>query len=159
MKTMMRYHEKRMPRLQQRPLLLEYMFDVPLRHSNGKNGDARTFANTGVTTPAVNIIETHNDYRLEMVAPGMKKESFKIEVQDNILTVTYDHADNREGEKREWKYLQHEYNYHSFSRSFSLPDSVESAGIEARYVDGILHVVIPKKEHARTRPAHTIPVE
>jgi HSP20 family protein len=110
-----------------------------------------TFENSGVSTPAVNIIETAEDLRVEMVAPGMKKESFKVTLQDDVLTISYDHADNRKGERSDWKYRLHEYNYHSFIRSFYLPDTVEAERMEANYLDGILNLRIPKKKEAITR--------
>lgn len=108
-----------------------------------------SFSTTGVSTPAVNIIETNDDFRLEMVAPGMKKEDFKIELQDGVLAISYDHDDNREGERRNWKYSTREYNYHSFSRSFSLPETVDSGQIHAGYEAGILTLVLPKKDGAK----------
>ena len=129
-----------------------------LNHSSspGSETSGRTFQNTGVTTPAVNIIETREDFRLEMVAPGMKKEAFKVTLQSNVLTISYDHEDNREGERKDWKYRAREYNYHSFIRSFQLPDTLDTSTIDAEYVDGILHVRMPKKKHAIGRQ---IPVE
>jgi HSP20 family protein len=117
------------------------------------------FGNSGVTTPAVNIIETDSDYMLEMVAPGMKKEYFKVELDNHILTISYDHEDNREGERRGWKYTTHEYNYHSFLRSFELPEIVESGKIDAKYEDGILRLIIPKKEEAKSKPARKITID
>jgi HSP20 family protein len=104
-----------------------------------------------VTTPSVNIFETPEDLRVEMVAPGMKKEAFKVSVQNAILTISYDHEDNREGERKQWRYRLREYNYHSFMRSFHLPDTVEAEQIEANYTDGILNICIPKKKEAITR--------
>jgi HSP20 family protein len=118
-----------------------------------------SFSNTGVSTPAVNIIETNEDFRIEMVAPGMKKKDFNIALQDNVLTISYDHEDNREGERHNCQYNTHEYNYHSFARSFSLPDSIETEKIKAMYEDGILTLTIPKKEEARTKPAKQIMVK
>jgi len=115
-----------------------------------------SFASTGVSTPAVNIIETIDDFRLEMVAPGMKKENFNLEVQDDVLTISYDHEDNREGARRDWKYRTREYNYHSFSRSFSLPETIVSDKIQAKYEDGILNVIIPKRDDAKGKPARQI---
>jgi HSP20 family protein len=117
-----------------------------------------SFRSTGVSTPAVNIMETNEDFQMEMVAPGMKKKDFNIEVQDNVLTISYDHEDNRAGERSNWQYNAHEYNYHSFARSFSLPDSIQIEKIKAKYEDGILSITIPKKEEARTKPARQITV-
>lgn len=110
-----------------------------------------SFGNSGVTTPAVNIMETREDLRVEMVAPGMKKDDFKVTLQENVLTISYDHADNQGGERKEWKYRMREYNYHSFMRSFQLPDIVEEQGIDAGYSEGILTVRIPKKKEAISR--------
>lgn len=117
-----------------------------------------SFATTGVSTPAVNIIETNEDFRLEMVAPGMKKENFSLELQDDVLNISYDHEDNREDAKRGWKYRTREYNYHSFARSFSLPETVETDKIQAKYEDGILNVIIPKREEAKSKPAREISI-
>jgi HSP20 family protein len=117
-----------------------------------------SFSNTGVSTPAVNIIETIDDFRLEMVAPGMKKENFNLELQDDVLTISYDHEDNREGARRDWKYRTREYNYHSFARSFSLPETIVSDKIQAKYEDGILNVIIPKRDDARGKPTRHITV-
>lgn len=114
-------------------------------------GSGPTFERSNVTIPAVNIIETREDLRVEMVAPGMKKEAFKVTVEDGVLTISYDHEDNREGDRRDWKYRMHEYNYHSFLRSFHLPDIVDTEGIEASYTDGILNLRIPKKKEAISR--------
>jgi HSP20 family protein len=109
------------------------------------------FENSGVSVPAVNIIETRADLRLEMVAPGMKKEAFKITLDEDVLTVSYDHEDNQQGARRDWKYRLREYNYHSFMRSFQLPDTVDLNHIEANYIDGILNIVISKKKEAISR--------
>jgi HSP20 family protein len=119
-------------------------------------GSGPTFEGSRVSTPAVNIIETREDLRVEMVAPGMKKEAFTVTLLDSVLTISYDHDDNREGERKEWKYRIHEYNYHSFVRSFYLPDTLETEAIEATYTDGILALRIPKKKEAIARQ---IPVE
>ena len=117
-----------------------------------------SFSTTGVSTPAVNIIETNDDFRLEMVAPGMKKENFNLQLQENVLTISYDHEDNREGPGRDGEYRTHEYNYHSFSRIFSIPETVESEKIQAKYEDGILNVLIPKRDDAKGKPARRIEI-
>lgn len=139
---------------------VEYGFDLPDLFDDFALRDflRPTFSRTGVSTPAVNIIETNDDFTLEMVAPGMKKEDFKVEVQENVLTVSYEHADNREGERQHWKYRTHEYNYQSFSRSFALPETIEIEKIHAVYENGILNLVIPKKDEAKSKPARRITV-
>jgi HSP20 family protein len=139
---------------------VENSFDLPAMFDDFFTRDLfrPSFSNTGVSTPAVNIIETNDDFRLEMVAPGMKKESFNLELHDNILTISYDHEDNREGARRDWKYRTREYNYHSFTRSFSLPETVDSEKIQAKYEDGILNVTIPKREDAKGKPSRQITI-
>lgn len=142
------------------PGWVEEMFDLPpvFDDFDTRRLFRPTFDNTGVSTPAVNIIETEDDFRLAMVAPGMRRENFNVEVEGDILTVTYDHEDNREGARRDWKYRTHEHNYHSFTRSFSLPQTVVPEKIQARYEDGILNVIIPKREDARRKPVRQITI-
>ena len=142
------------------PEWVEYGFSVPTLFDNFVTQKVRqpSFSNTWESTPAVNIMETNDDFRLEMVAPGMQREDFRIELQDNILTISYDHEDNRTGERHDWKYRTHEYNYHSFSRSFSVPPTINTEKIEAHYENGILKLTLPKKEEARTKPARQIQV-
>lgn len=98
----------------------------------------------------MNIIDTGNDLCLEMVAPGMNKDAFRMEVQNNILTIFYENEDNRDS-RANLKYKLREHNYHSFVRSFYLPDTLEPDLMEAGYKDGMLHLRIPKKEKAIAR--------
>ena len=119
---------------------------------DGYNAGAKhSFETSGVSVPAVNIIETSEGLRMEMVAPGMKKEAFKISLQEDVLTISYDHEHNQDGLRKDWKYRLREYNYHSFMRSFQLPDTVDVDQIEANYTDGILDIRIPKKKEAISR--------
>lgn len=143
-----------------RPRWVEVGFDLPLLFDdfNTRNLALPSFNATGVSTPAVNIIETNEDFRLEMVAPGMQKEDFNVSIEGNVLTVSYDHEDNREEDGKNWKYITHEYNYHSFSRSFSLPEMVVVDNIQAKYENGILILVIPKKDEAKKKPSRQIAV-
>lgn len=117
-----------------------------------------SFSTTGVTTPAVNIIEANDDFRLEMVAPGMRREDFSVELEEDVLTISYEHADNRESDKRNLMYLTREHNYHSFTRSFALSESVEAEKIQAKYEAGILNIIIPKKEGAKAKPVRQIAI-
>lgn len=96
--------------------------------------------------PAVNITETEAAYHIELAAPGLNKSDFKINVDKNIISIGVDkHEEKGENEKT---YSKKEYSYTSFSRSFTLPDVVDYNSIDASYVDGILKVVIGKKEEA-----------
>lgn len=109
-----------------------------------------------MTTPAVNIVEGKDDFRIEVAAPGLDKNDFKINVENNVLTISSELEDKQE-EKNE-HFMRREFNYSSFSRSFTLPESMDTEKIAARHKDGVLHVVIPKKEEAKEKPARSIKI-
>jgi HSP20 family protein len=111
----------------------------------------------GTTLPAVNISETNNELLIEVAAPGMKKNDFKVEINDNQLNISYRKETNSENDdKNHWR---KEFNFQSFERNFTLPTIVESDKIEATYNEGILKIVVPKKEEARKKPAKTIEIK
>jgi HSP20 family protein len=97
----------------------------------------------------VNIRETDKTYEMEVIAPGLQKEDFQLNVAGDLLTVSFDRKEekNEENDKNGW--LRKEYGVRSFSRSFMLDDTVNAAAASARYQDGILYVSLPKKEHAQ----------
>jgi len=97
--------------------------------------------------PAVNIAETENEFHIELAAPGLKKEDFKISLDKDVLSVSVENKTETTDETK--KYSKREYSYKSFVRSFTLPDSVDHAKIEAEYTDGILKLNIAKKEEAK----------
>jgi len=99
-----------------------------------------------LTMPNVNISEDKSSYNLEVAAPGLHKKDFKIDVNGNVLTISGEKEENKE-EKKE-TYSRKEYNYSSFSRSFTLPEEVEHDKIEATYDGGILKLSLPKNEKA-----------
>lgn len=114
---------------------------------------------TGATLPAVNIFETNDDFRIEVAAPGMKRDDFKVELDNNILTISSEKEDNREEKDDRNNYTRREFSYQAFQRSFALPENkVEGEKISARYVDGILHITVPKNEKAKVKPAKQISV-
>lgn len=96
--------------------------------------------------PAVNIIEQANAFAIEVAAPGLNKSDFKINVDKNIISIAVEKINKNETEDK--TYSKKEYNYSSFSRSFTLPDTVDYSNIDASYIDGILTVKIGKKEDA-----------
>ncbi len=98
--------------------------------------------------PAVNIAETEADFQIELAVPGMQKEDFKIAVDKNVLTIN---AEKKSGQTEGKKYSKREYNYTSFVRSFTLPDTIDHSKIEAAYTDGILKLTIAKKEEAKVQ--------
>ena len=99
------------------------------------------------TNPPANILETEKAYEIQLSAPGLKKEDFKINIDRNILTISHEHQ--TEDTTREGKWLRNEFKPSSFKRSFTLNDKIATEGINARYTDGILAIELPKKENAQ----------
>jgi HSP20 family protein len=108
------------------------------------NGD---FIGRTLKVPAVNIKETKDDFSLSLAVPGMKKDDFKIDMEGNMITISCEKEESKE--EKEAKYTRNEYNYTSFSRSFTLPDEINKEKIDARYEEGILKLVLPKKEEVK----------
>ena len=100
-----------------------------------------------LTVPAVNIRETKNSFMIDLAAPGLNKDDFHIDVKGNMLTIMCEKEEKKE-EKME-QMTRNEYNFTSFTRTFTVPDDVKMDKIEANYKDGILHMVLPKKEEAQ----------
>jgi len=102
-----------------------------------------------VTVP-VNLLETDKTFELQLVAPGLKKEDFKLNVSNNQLTISFEQKEENNQEGKEEGWLRKEYKMQSFTRSFSLDDTVDQNKIEAAYQNGILKVTINKKEQAQS---------
>lgn len=116
--------------------LTREIFNAPLNHSNFEN-----------TIPAVNVKETDAAYNLELAVPGMNKEDFKVNIENNVLTISAQRENKTEEKTDDGKYSRREFSYQSFKRAFSLPEnSVEADNITASYKDGILYLSLPKKE-------------
>ncbi|GGH27795.1 Hsp20/alpha crystallin family protein [Sphingobacterium alkalisoli] len=98
--------------------------------------------------PAANISETADHYLVEMAAPGLKKEDFQLNLERNLLSISVEQP-NEDREQRA-NFTKREYSYSSFVRSFTLPDGADENGIQATYNDGILAILIPKREEAKT---------
>jgi len=108
----------------------------------------RFFADKFTTkTPAVNIAETENQFEIELAAPGLSKEDFKISVEKNILTVSAEKK--AETEVADKKYSKKEFSYSTFKRTFTLPETVDYTKIDAAYTNGILKLNVAKKEEAK----------
>ena len=131
------------------------IFDEFLRGSLMEEGKGNL--NNRGTLPAINTFENKDSYELEVAAPGMKKDDFKIELDNNTLTISSEKNENHE--EKENDYSRREFRYQSFTRSFQLPENkVENSKIAARYTDGILYVSIPKREEAKVQPTRMIEV-
>lgn len=94
--------------------------------------------------PKVDIIETNNAFEIHLAAPGLSKEDFNIELNDNYLTISGERKFS--DEKKDKNYHAIETHYGSFSRSFSLPENVDPSKINAKYTNGILELTLPKDE-------------
>lgn len=106
--------------------------------------------------PAVNIKENGKRFEIELAAPGFSKDDFKISVDSDILTITAE----KEEEKKEVteEYRRREFSYNAFSRSFTLPKTATNEKIDAKYENGLLKLVVPKKEEAKLSSPREIAV-
>jgi HSP20 family protein len=111
---------------------------------------------TGISIPAVNIIEEHDDFKIEVAAPGLEKKDFTIDVKNNVLFITSERK--QEDERKNGKYMRREFSYSSFKRSFSLPESIDVDKINATHKDGVLTINIPKREEAKEKPPRQIKI-
>jgi HSP20 family protein len=119
----------------------------------GRNWFEKEF---GQNFPAVNINETGKEFNLEFAAPGFKKEDFKIDLDGNVITVSAEKEEEKNEQNK--RFTRKEYSFNSFSRSFTLPETVNADNIDAKYINGILHLSIPKKEETKTLPKKEIKV-
>jgi HSP20 family protein len=106
--------------------------------------------------PSANIEETSNEYIVELSAPGLKRDDFRIDLEDGLLTISSEKEEEKKDKDKNFR--RREFSYSSFTRSFSLPENVEEDKISASYSDGILHVTIPKKEATVKRPKKEIKI-
>ena len=105
-----------------------------------------SFPSLRSSLPAVNLAEDENSYTVDVVAPGYKKEDFKLKVNDDVLTISAESKNERTDANDGREYSRREYSCSSFTRSFRLPDNAKDDTISAKYHDGILEVTIPKSE-------------
>lgn len=108
------------------------------------------------TNPAVNITDNEKEFVLELAAPGRKREDFNLEVNENVLTISSE--SKSENQVKENNYTRREFNYSSFKRAFTLPETVNEDDIKAGYEDGVLRITLPKKEEALPKPKRLITI-
>ena len=101
------------------------------------------FPEKSVEVPSTNVIENEKEFKLEMSAPGFDKKDFKVDVHDGVLSISAERKNEKE-EKNE-NYRKKEFSYSSIRRSFALPEQVMEEGIDAKYDNGILRLLLPKK--------------
>lgn len=131
---------------------------LPARRFNGQYGltdffndffDSRSIEKVGTNTPAVNVVETEKDYKIEVAAPGMCKDDFKIHLnKQGNLVIDMEKTDcgckDKEKDRKDCKYIRKEFSYSKFSQTLILPDNADKENIEAEVKNGILYVLIPK---------------
>jgi HSP20 family protein len=137
-------------RLNQRPiekrvnnLFEDFFSNLPSRILN------EDFSGFNQTVPA-NVRETANAYLLEVVAPGMDKGDFKVNIDNNILTVSAEKKSEKKDENE--RQVRREFNYKSFTRSFTIDESIQNDKIQAKYENGVLYIELPKKEEVKISP-------
>jgi len=111
-------------------------------HFNSNSNESVTRSGGSTFVPKVDVIENETSYEIHFAVPGLKKKEFNIELKDNHLTVSGERKFTNE--KKDKNYHAIETNYGSFSRSFSLPENVDTSKINAKYDKGILELTVPK---------------
>ncbi len=135
------------------PSLIDRFFDNEMMDWNTRN-----FAGVNSTLPAVNVKENEDEFQIEVAAPGLKKEDFKINYDNGTLTISSEKKMENE-EKDGEKVTRKEFSYQSFQRAFSISENVVKADdIAAAYKDGILHITLPKREEVKPKPAKEIAI-
>jgi HSP20 family protein len=136
----------------QYPSLFDRFFENDLFDWSNRN-----FSATNTTLPSVNIKESIEDFEVDLAAPGFGKNDFKIELNHDLLTISSEKkVDNETNDGQQ--FTCREFSYQSFSRSFTLPNTADSEKIGAKYENGILRLIIPKKEEAKPKPARQIAI-
>jgi HSP20 family protein len=102
-------------------------------------------------------MEQENQFLVTLAAPGMKREDFKIDLSGNMLNIC--NETEEEKEETEKTFTRKEYNYRGFSRSFSLPEGIDTEKIEAKYEDGILNITLPRTEESKMKVGKSIPIQ
>jgi HSP20 family protein len=135
--------------------------EVPANYSSPFGNLMENFFNDNFLTrefsssvPAVNVSENHDQFSVELSAPGFNKEDFKIEADNKMLTISGEHKTEKEDKTK--SFTRREFNYGSFRRTFTLPETVNDEKIDAKYENGILKITLPKKEEAKAKPIKEI---
>jgi HSP20 family protein len=134
------------------PTLFDRFFEGDLFDWSNRN-----FSETNTTLPSVNIKEDADGFQVELAAPGFSKKDFRIELDNNELTISSEKKVENETKDGE-RFTKREFSYQSFSRTFTLPNIVNNEKIGAKYENGILRVTIPKIEEAKTKPVKQIAI-
>jgi HSP20 family protein len=112
------------------------------------------FFNRGISVPSVNSFENNDSFEIDFAVPGMNKDDFSIELDENILKVSSEKSNNLENEKMRLN----EFNYSSFQRTFKVPDTVDQDKIKANYKNGILNIKLTKRKESISKPSRVISI-
>ncbi len=135
------------------PSLFDRFFDGELMDWNSSN-----YSSTDTTLPAVNVKENENEFLIDVAAPGLKKEDFKVHYDNGRLSISSEKKNEFEEKKGE-KITRREFSYQSFQRSFTVAENIiDAEKIAASYENGILHLSLPKREEVKPKPAKEIAV-
>lgn len=106
------------------------------------------------TAPAINVIESENNYKVELAAPGMKKEDFNVRIdEDNNLVISMEKKDENQEEKKDGRYLRREFSYTKFQQTMILPENVDKENISAQVENGVLMIELPKLSEEEIKKA------
>lgn len=131
---------------------------LPAFFNNYWNDDFfNNFFDGGV--PATNVVENKNEFRIDVSTPGLEKEDFNIEVDKNILKISAEKEIKKEEKDEDEKVLRHEFGYTSFTRSFSIPEGIDTENISATQKNGVLQIVLPKKKDAEEDKVKKIEIQ
>jgi HSP20 family protein len=109
------------------------------------------------STPAVNVVEDDKAYRIEVAVPGLTRKDVRIDLEDNVLTISSERKEKNE-EKKE-NYMRREFRHASFKRSFQLPETVDQENIEANHSDGVLTIQLPKRQEVLQKAPKKIEIK
>ncbi|WP_018617790.1 Hsp20/alpha crystallin family protein [Spirosoma luteum] len=137
--------------------------NLPSLIENFFGRDMNDLFNTSVSSfsnvPAVNVLENEDGFQIEVAAPGLNKENFKLNLNHNNLTISgSQETAKEESDKEDKRYTRREFNYSSFQRTFTLPTSVDVDAIRASYADGLLTIELPKRGEAKVKPPRQIEI-
>jgi|CXWJ01.1.fsa_nt_gi HSP20 family protein len=108
------------------------------------------------TSPAVNITETDENFKLSLAAPGLAKEDFKISIDNDMLSISAEKKEEKNTSVE--KFTRKEFSFSSFKRTFSLPEQVDAEKVTANYENGVMVLVLPKREEAKPKPTREIKI-
>ncbi len=112
--------------------------------------------NWSTSVPAVNIKDNEKDFELELAVPGAKKDDFKVEVDNDVLTISSEMK--TENQETKDNYTRREFSFSSFKRAFTLPETVDGSKIDAKYEDGVLRLILPKREETLPKPKRLVSI-